>query len=113
MKYLHNPRCSKSRQALNILNEQNIDVEVIEYLKHPLSKEELTLIFKNLGFASALDMMRPKEAEFAEAGLNKSSSNESLLDAMVNYPKLIERPILYTENKAVIGRPPEKITDIV
>ncbi|MEM0911595.1 MAG: arsenate reductase (glutaredoxin) [Pseudomonadota bacterium] len=113
MKYLHNPRCSKSRQALNILNELNVDIEIIEYLKQPLTREELNLIFTNLGIDSALEMMRPKEAEFAEAGLSKSSSNDSLLDAMVKYPKLIERPILYSDSQAVIGRPPEKVKGII
>ncbi len=113
MKYLHNPRCSKSRQALKILNELDVEVEIIEYLKHPLSKDELTKIYANLGVSSVLEMMRPKEAEFATAGLTKSSSNEALIDAMVAYPKLIERPILFSDTKAVIGRPPEKVKDIL
>ena len=113
LKYLHNPRCSKSREALKILNELDVAVEIIEYLKTPLTKLEIEQLFTKLQIDSPLEMMRTKEAEFKQAGLTKQSSTEDLINAMVAYPKLIERPILFNEKLAVIGRPPEKVKELV
>jgi arsenate reductase len=107
---LHNPRCSKSRQTLALLQEHNVDVEVVEYLKTPLQSAELESIKSKLGISSFIEMMRTKEAEFKEAQLSKVDSSESdFLSAMVEYPKLIERPIVMTEDSAAIGRPPEAV----
>ncbi len=109
---LHNPRCSKSRQTLQLLNDQQADVEVIEYLKTPLNAEALTAIKEKLGIDSYLEMMRPKEAEFKSQGLGKGSSEDELLNAMVNVPKLMERPIVVVGNQARIGRPPEQVLEL-
>lgn len=111
---LHNPRCSKSRQTLALLQENDVNAEVIEYLKTPLTAQALKDIKAKLGIASFLEMMRVKEAEFKTANLSKTDSSEDdLLNAMVTYPKLIERPIVITEEKAAIGRPPEAVIAIL
>lgn len=109
----HNPRCSKSRQTLSLMQEQNIEPTVIEYLKTPPSKTELKKILKLLGI-NARDLLRTKEAEYKEQGLdNPKLSEEQILDIMVQHPKLIERPIVVTDNAAAIGRPPEKVLEIL
>lgn len=110
---LHNPRCSKSRQTLALLEEQGISPTVVEYLKTPLNRDDITSLFQKLGIESAHHMIRPKEAEFKEAGLSKASSNEEVFDALVSYPKLLERPVVINGNKAKIGRPPESVLDIL
>lgn len=110
---LHNPRCSKSRQTLQLLQENSIEPEVIEYLKVPLKKEELLSLKEKLEVTSLLEMMRPKEAEFKELGLSKDSSEEALLEALVNTPKLLERPVVIKGTKAKIGRPPENVLTIL
>lgn len=111
----HNPRCSKSRQALAYLQEQasNVNLTVIEYLKQAPSIHELNILFDALDIESAQKMIRPNEAEFALAGLTKTSSNEDILKAITNHPKLLERPILLIGNKAAIGRPLENIEALV
>ena len=107
---LHNPRCSKSRQTLEILNQANHSPEVVEYLKTPLTAEQLTEVKNKLEIGSFIEMMRVKEPEFKEAGLSKTESTEQqFLDAMVKYPKLMERPIVITDSAARIGRPPESV----
>ena len=105
----HNPRCSKSRQTLALLEEQGITCEVVEYLKQPLDLDTIQYLHECLGINSALEMMRPKEAEFKEAGLSKDSNNDTLMAAIVNQPKLLERPIVLHKGKAKIGRPPENV----
>lgn len=105
----HNPRCSKSRQALEFLHAQDIDLQVHEYLKTPLTYEQLIIVKEALGIDGMLEMTRLKEKEFSLAGLTKSSSNEEILQAMLKYPKLIERPILLYKQRAAIGRPLENI----
>lgn len=105
----HNPRCSKSRQTLALLEEQNINVEIVEYLKTPLSYQDLQSLSESLDITSVLDMVRVKEPEFKEAGLTKESNNDTLLHAIVQYPKLLERPIVVYKGKAAIGRPPENV----
>ncbi|MBT1449587.1 arsenate reductase (glutaredoxin) [Glaciecola sp. XM2] len=105
----HNPRCSKSRQALDYVKQQAVDLEVVEYLKAPLTKPQLAALFETLDIASAHDMIRPKEAEYKEAGLSKTASDDEVLNAIAEYPKLLERPILYIENRAAIGRPLDNI----
>lgn len=111
---LHNPRCSKSRQTLQLLQDKGVHPNVIEYLKTPLDKQSLSDLFDKLPIDDIELMMRVKEAEFNEAGLQKGQvSKEQGLAAMVQYPKLIERPIVFTQHKARIGRPPESVLEIV
>lgn len=113
MKIYHNPRCSKSRQTLHLLEERDINAEVVEYLKTPPSKEELGEILDLLGLEPR-QLMRTKEAEYQELGLADASlSREQLIEAMVATPKLIERPIVINNGKAAIGRPPETVLDIL
>lgn len=110
---IHNPRCSKSRQTLALLEEHQIEVEVVEYLKTPLNQQQLQTIKSKLNIDSFVQMMRVKEAEFKTAGLSKNESSETdFLNALVEYPKLIERPIVVTESKAAIGRPPEAVLEL-
>lgn len=103
----HNPRCSKSRQALEYMQQQHADIEleVIEYLKQAPSLNELKSLYEALNIESAHAMIRPKEKEYNEAGLDKSASNDIVLEAIANYPKLLERPIVSFKGKAAIGRP--------
>lgn len=112
-KIFHNPRCSKSRQTLEILNEKGVDVEIVEYLKNPPSVEELTSVIKALG-VSPQEVMRKKEAEYAEAGLGDNSlTDEKQIALMTEFPKVIERPIVVKGKKAVIGRPPENVLELI
>lgn len=110
---IHNPRCSKSRQTLQLLEQQGIAPDIVEYLKTPLSLDEITSIKTKLGVSSAVEMMRTKEDEFKTAGLSAQSDEAQLLQAMVDYPKLIERPIVINGDKAKIGRPPEDVLAIL
>lgn len=109
----HNPRCSKSRQTLALLEENGHEPTVIEYLKTPPSEKELKDILKMLGL-SARELMRVKEAEYKDNGFNDDSlSEKELITAMLEFPKLIERPIVVANKKAAIGRPPESVLDIL
>ena len=109
----HNPRCSKSRQTLSILEEQSASPEVIEYLKTPPDEETLTGLLDMLGLEPR-ELMRKKEKEYKESGAdNTDLSREQLVALMVRYPKLIERPIVVSKGRAVIGRPPESVLDIL
>lgn len=110
---LHNPRCSKSRQTLQLLQENGIEPDVIEYLKTPLNENELIDLKSKLGIDSYLEMMRPKEPEFKEQGLTRNSSENELLQALMNTPKLLERPVVINAGKAKIGRPPENVLTIL
>ena len=111
---LHNPRCGKSRKGLEVLKNSWLDFQIREYLKEPLSLEELKDLQQKL-WLKAIEFTRVKEKEFKEAGLTKDSSDEEILQAMVKYPKLIERPIVYNEEKAVLWRPDpeEKINEFL
>ena len=109
----HNPRCSKSRQTLELLHEHNVETDVIEYLKTPPTKQELERLLALLGLEPR-QLMRTKESEYAELGLaDESLSRDALIETMVTHPKLIERPIVVHNGKAAIGRPPEKVLDIL
>ncbi len=108
----HNPRCSKSRQALKLLEEKGAEVEVVKYLETPPSKEELKALLKMLGI-TARELMRTKEAIYKELGLKEVDDEERLIEAMVAHPKLIERPIVIKDGKAIIGRPPEKVITLL
>lgn len=104
----HNPRCSKSRETLKLIEEAKQDVKIVEYLKTPLTKEEITTLASQLNVA-LLGMMRTKEGEFKAQNL-QSADDDALINAMVNTPKLLERPIVVNnKGKAVIGRPPENV----
>ncbi|MFC1314434.1 MAG: arsenate reductase (glutaredoxin) [gamma proteobacterium symbiont of Ctena orbiculata] len=109
----HNPRCSKSRQTLQLLQDQGIDPDVVEYLKTPPDKATLGQILDMLGLEPR-ELMRTKEKEYKALQLdNPSLSRDQLIDAMIANPKLIERPIVIQNGKAAIGRPPEKVLDIL
>ena len=108
LKILHNPRCSKSRQTLGILQENGIKVQIIEYLKDNPTKEELQDILKKLG-KKPLEIVRKGETIYKENFKGKEFSDAEWLDILVENPKLIERPIVFDNEKAVIGRPPESV----
>jgi arsenate reductase len=114
LKILHNPRCSKSRQTLLLLNEKGFTPQIIEYLKTPVNADELKLIVKQLGFSSARQLMRKGEEAFKQQNLaDKTLTEEALVNALASTPKLIERPIVLFNGKAAIGRPPESVLDIL
>ncbi len=109
----HNPRCSKSRQTLALLEEKGITPTVVEYLKEPPTAEELTDILAKLDMAPR-DLMRKKEAPYKDNNLGDDSlSKDALIAAMVDNPVLIERPIVLANGKAAIGRPPEDVLAIL
>ncbi|MCW3174037.1 arsenate reductase (glutaredoxin) [Shewanella subflava] len=110
---LHNPRCSKSRETLALVQGKSDDINVVEYLKNTPSVDEITHILSLLGL-TARQLMRTKEIEYKELGLQDETLTEvQLIQAMVNTPKLIERPIVLTNGKAAIGRPPESVLAII
>ncbi len=109
----HNPRCTKSRQTLQLLQDQGIEPEVIEYLNTPPDRKTLSRIIAMLGI-SPRDLMRRKEAPWKALGLDDPSiSDDRLIDVMVEYPILIERPIVIAGKQAALGRPPEKVLEIL
>jgi arsenate reductase len=109
----HNPSCSKSRETLEILRENNRQPEIIEYLQQPPTKEELTSIVKLLGI-SPRQLLRIGEPEYRKAGLdNESTSDEQIIEAICKYPPLLQRPIVVQGNKAIIGRPPIRVLEII
>jgi arsenate reductase len=109
----HNPRCSKSRQTLELLQENNISPEIILYLEKPPSKAQLKSLLDKLGIG-ARELLRTSEAAYKEMGLADTSlTDEQLVDAMLKAPKLIQRPIVVTADRAVLGRPPENVLDLV
>jgi len=108
----HNPRCSKSRAALALLEERGVEPEVVLYLQTPPTEAELKGLLGKLGL-SAAELVRNKEAAYKEHGLSKNSSEAELLAAMAEEPKLIERPILVRGERAVIGRPPENVLELL
>ncbi|MEO9947337.1 MAG: arsenate reductase (glutaredoxin) [Paraglaciecola sp.] len=110
---LHNPRCSKSRQTLQLLQDKGYTPEVIEYLKTPIDKMQIANIIELLGFSSARQLMRKGEDAYKEQKLAKEENETALIQAMINTPKLIERPIVLANGKAAIGRPPESVLDIL
>jgi len=109
----HNPRCSKSRQTLALLEEGGIDPEIILYLEIPPSAETLTDVLQKLGITPR-QLLRKGEDAYKENNLSDTSlSDQQLIDAMVAHPKLIERPIVINGSKAALGRPPEQVLDIL
>ena len=109
----HNPRCSKSRQALELLHDRGIEPVIIEYLKTPPDVQTLERILDQLGMEPR-ELMRDNEAEYRENNLNDPAlTREQLIQAMVDHPKLIQRPILLNKGKAALGRPPEHVLEIL
>jgi arsenate reductase len=110
---LHNPRCSKSRQTLALLEEKGIEPEIIKYLDTPPTATELKAILQKLKI-SARDLLRKGEDDYKALNLADTSLTEDqLIEAMVSHPKLIERPIVIKDGQAKIGRPPESVLDIL
>ena len=109
----HNPRCSKSRETLALLENQQQDIEIVEYLKTPPTAEELSDILQQLDM-QARQLLRTKETLYKELQLdNDNLSDQELIRAMCDNPKLIERPIVIKNNQAIIGRPPEAVLNIL
>lgn len=113
MSIYHNPRCSKSRQALQLLEERGIDPVIVLYLEHPPTKTQLQALLKKLGIGPR-ELLRRGEPDYAERNLaDPNLSDAALIEAMVACPKLIERPIVVRGERAVIGRPPENILELL
>lgn len=108
----HNPRCSKSRATLALLEEQGISPEIVLYLENPLAVGEITTLLSKLGM-QASQLIRNGEADYKEAGLGKESSEGELIAAMVARPKLVERPIVVKGDRAIVGRPPENVLELI
>jgi len=112
IKIWHNNRCSKSREAKAVLEEANVEFETFEYLKNEFSKEELLQVMAQLKIKDIKDMLRHKESEYKELDIANKSQNE-ILDLVVQNPKLVERPIIIKDGKAVIARPMENLTNLL
>ena len=109
----HNPRCSKSRQTLALLEQNGVNPTIIEYLKTPPSHQQLDSLLRGLALEPR-ELMRKGEAEYKQLGLaNDDLSRDQLIDAMINSPKLIERPIVVVGDEIVIGRPPENVLTVL
>ncbi|HIP46052.1 MAG TPA: arsenate reductase (glutaredoxin) [Campylobacterales bacterium] len=108
----HNPRCSKSRNALTLLQEEGVEAEVVKYLDTPHTKEDIKALLKMLDM-DARALMRTKEEIYKELNLKEENDEDKLIAAMVENPKLIERPIVIKDGKAVIGRPIENIVELI
>lgn len=112
MKIYHNPRCSKSRQTLQLIKDSGKEVEIIEYLNSPPTFEELKSVIDYLSIKPE-QLLRKNEAIFKEQFKGKSLSGDEWIQAMVDFPKLMERPIVVDGKKAVIGRPPDKVLSLL
>ena len=109
---LHNSRCSKSREALQYLEDQKIDFELINIIQNPLSKEEIASVLQKLGI-KAEDLVRKSDALFKEKYAGQELNEEGWINVLVDNPTLIQRPIVVKDNKAVIGRPLENVIDFL
>ncbi|MDY2586712.1 arsenate reductase (glutaredoxin) [Winogradskyella aquimaris] len=108
----HNPRCRKSREGLTLLEESGKTFEIVKYLEDLLSEEDLKTIISKLDI-KPIDLIRKNESTWKSDFKGKELTDEQIIKAMVNHPKLIERPIVVNNDKAVIGRPKERILDII
>ncbi len=108
----HNPRCSKSRQTLALIEENGREAAILKYLETTPDADEIRTVLKKLGI-SARELMRTKEAIYKELDLKNIEDEEKLIQAMAENPKLIERPVVIMGDKAVLGRPPEKVIDFL
>jgi arsenate reductase len=113
IKIWHNPRCSKSRDSFELLEEKGIKADVVKYLDVTHTKEEIKELLEMLGFDSARELMRTKEDIYKELKLSDESDEDKLIQAMIENPKLIERPIVIKNGKAVIGRPIENVIELI
>lgn len=111
IKIYHNPRCSKSRLGVQALEEYGQDFEIVKYLDTPLTFDELENIIEKIGI-TPLDLVRKNEAIWKSNYKGKNLSDSELIQVMIDHPKLIERPIVVHDNKAVIGRPTERIFEV-
>lgn len=111
IKIYHNPRCSKSRQTLALIEEKTSEFEIIEYLKKPLPFDALELILAKLNL-NPIDIVRKNEQIWKENYKGKEMTGNEIISALVDNPKLMERPIVTTNNKAIIGRPPENVLSL-
>lgn len=109
---LYNPRCSKCREALSLLEGENCEIEIVEYLKETLTKKELKSILAKLGL-KAFDIVRKKEELYLKKFNNKKFTNEEWIQLLIENPILIERPIVIDGYKAIVGRPPELVVDLL
>ncbi len=112
MKIYHNPRCSKSRQTLQLIKDTGADVEIIEYLNAIPTAEDLKTILMKLNLKPT-DIIRKGEAVYKEKFKNSNFNDDEWIKIMIEYPKLIERPIVVKGNKAILGRPPENVLDLI
>jgi arsenate reductase len=112
MKIYHNPRCSKSRETLSLIEQRTKKIEIVEYLKDNLSVIELEEIIKKLGI-NAIDLVRKKEDIWIENYKGKDLTEKEMVEAMVKHPKIMERPIVVNGEKSIIGRPPENVLTIL
>ena len=110
--FLHNPHCSKSRAALDLVHEAGIDIPVREYLANPLSVDELKRIVELLG-VRPIEIVRRNEPQYAALGLSDATPDEDVLRAMAEHPVLVERPIVVRDGRAVVGRPPEIVKQLL
>jgi arsenate reductase len=109
----HNPRCSKSREALKLIQEKGVEPTIVEYLKTPPDRQTLQEVIRQLGITPR-ELLRENEEEYKQAGLDDLTlSDDDVIAAMIEHPKLIERPIVIHDGKAIIGRPPVKALDIL
>ncbi len=110
---LHNPRCSKSRGALEILEQRGLQPQIVRYLEEPLNAEAIAELLNKLGL-SARELLRKGEDDYKTLNLADTSLSEAqLIAAMASHPKLIERPILVVGERAVVGRPPERVLELL
>jgi arsenate reductase len=109
---LHNPRCSKCREARALLEERGVAFRERRYLEEPLSRNELDDLARRLG-RPVREWVRSKEPPFKEAGLDASSDDGTILDAIARHPVLLERPVLIRGERAIVGRPPEKVLELL
>ncbi len=112
MRIYHNPRCSKSRETLKLIQETSKEIEIIEYLKNPMTFEELELILSKLSI-DPINLVRKKEKIWKENFNNKKLNDNEIIQIMIDNPKIIERPIVINGMKAIIGRPPENVLEIM
>ena len=113
MRYYHNPRCSKSRQALELLRERGLEPELVTYLDTPPDAASLRALLTKLGMTPR-ELMRTGESVYADLSLDEASlDDDALINAMVTHPILIERPIFENGHRAVIGRPPERVLELI
>ncbi|WP_438966697.1 arsenate reductase (glutaredoxin) [Flavobacterium sp.] len=112
IKIYHNSRCGKSRAGLAALESLNIPFETIKYLENPLTKAELVALLKKLNY-QPIDLIRTKESIWIQEYKGKNLSDDAIIDAMITHPKLMERPIIVVNEKAVVARPADKIKEII